>query len=161
MPPTAKRTRQQEDTMPAPITPARILNAAARHIERVGLYRGDHLWQPGKMGDTAPCNVLHAWEQGVRAVRPHRSVKGEAWTVFHHAITDSLAAMSDHVNGRRVSPMRWLELNLDQRAYRRTMLWCWGDEPGRTAEEAAAAFRSAATLDVSDRRHRRAGTPFR
>ncbi|QHC26398.1 DUF6197 family protein [Streptomyces sp. GS7] len=110
-------------------TPARILTAAADHIERVGLYQGDHLWQPGRMGDTAPCTVLHAWERGVRSARPRWSVRGEPWNVFHRALADSLVVLSNHINGRPVSGVRWRKLRLTEDAYRRTLLWCWGDEP--------------------------------
>ncbi|MFE0177643.1 DUF6197 family protein [Streptomyces sp. NPDC059002] len=127
-----------------PATPARILTAAAVHIDRVGLYQGDHLWQPGKMGDNAPCNLLHAWERGVRANRPHWAVRGEPWDIFHRALTNSLAIFSDHINGRPVAPARWRKLRIDEYVYRRTMLWCWGDDPRRTSGEAATAFRAAA-----------------
>ncbi|MFH8404769.1 DUF6197 family protein [Streptomyces sp. NPDC018019] len=136
-----------------PATPASILAAAADHIERVGLYQGEHLWKPGQMGDDAPCTVLHAWDQGVRAVKPHWSVGGEPWDLFARALWGSLEAVSNHINGRPVPPVRWRELGLCENAYRRTMLWCWGDEPGRTAREAAAAFRAAAELRRSDRDH--------
>lgn len=91
--------------MPAswrPATPTRILTAAADHIERVGLYQGDHLWKPGRMSDAAPCTVLHAWERGVRAARPRWSVRGEAWDIFHRALADSLVILTDHINGRPV-----------------------------------------------------------
>lgn len=136
-----------------PATPARILTAAARHIERVGLYQGEHLWQPGRMGDAAPCTVLHAWERGVRAARPHWSVRGEPWDTFQRALTDSLVIFSNHINGRPVAPTRWRKLRIEEYAYRRVLLWCWGDEPARTAEEAAAAFRDAAARLGSDHGH--------
>lgn len=136
-----------------PATPARILTAAADHIERVGLYQGDRLWQPGRMGDSAPCTVLHAWERGVRAARPHRSVHGEPWAVFQRALSDSLVVLSDHVTGGPVCGVRWRRLRLTEDAYRRTLLWCWGDEPGRTAAEAAATIRAAAPLRPSDGDH--------
>ncbi|MFD9150343.1 DUF6197 family protein [Streptomyces diastaticus] len=129
-----------------PVTPARILTAAADHIERVGLYQGDHLWQPGRMGDTAPCTVLHAWERGVRSVRPRWSVRGEPWAIFQHALSDSLVVLSNQVNGRPVSNVRWRTLRLTEDAYRRTLLWCWGDESGRTTAGAAAMIRAAAAL---------------
>ncbi|MDV5145500.1 DUF6197 family protein [Streptomyces sp. SBC-4] len=125
-------------------TPARILVATADHIERVGLYQGDHLWQPGRLGHDAPCTLLHAWERGVRATRPHWSVRGEPWEVFRRALGDSLVLLSDHINGRPVAAARWRKLRLTEDAYRRTMLWCWGDEPERTAAEAAATVRAAA-----------------
>ncbi|MFJ8385548.1 DUF6197 family protein [Streptomyces sp. NPDC094438] len=136
-----------------PATPARILTAAADHIERVGLYQGDHLWQPGKMGDNAPCNVLHAWDQGVSAARPHRSVRGVAWEIFQGARRDSLIMFSDHIEGGAIAPARWEALRMDEDAYRRTSLWIWGEEPSRTAEEVAAAFRAVAAPVTSDRDH--------
>ncbi|MFJ8953482.1 DUF6197 family protein [Streptomyces sp. NPDC102381] len=142
-----------------PATPARILTAAADHIERVGLYQGDHLWQPGRMGDTAPCTVLHAWERGVRSVRPRWSVRGEPWDIFQRALSDSLVVLSNHVNGRSVSGVRWRKLRLTEDAYRRTLLWCWGDEPERTTAEAAAMIRAAATLHASDGDHNIPGCP--
>ncbi|MFC8894469.1 DUF6197 family protein [Streptomyces cinereoruber] len=134
-------------------TPARILTAAADHIERVGLYQGDHLWQPGRMGDNAPCTVLHAWGRGVRAVRPRWSERGESWDIFQRALTDSLVVLTNHINGRPVSDVRWRKLRLTEDAYRRTMLWCWGDEPERTTAEAAAVIRAAAALHQSDGDH--------
>lgn len=139
-----------------PATPARILTAAADHIERVGLYQGDHLWQPGRMGGTAPCTVLHAWERGVRSVRPRWSVRGEPWGTFQRALFDSLVLLSNQVNGRPVSGVRWRKLRLTEDAYRRTLLWCWGDEPERTTAEAATVIRTAAALHPSDGDH---GTP--
>ncbi|MER6023849.1 DUF6197 family protein [Streptomyces anulatus] len=148
-------------TVPArkpPATPARILTAAADHIERVGLYQGDHLWQPGRMGDT-PCTVLHAWERGVRSVRPRWSVRGEPWDVFQRALFDSLVVLSNQVNGRPVSGVRWRKLRLTEDAYRRTLLWCWGDEPERNTAEAAAMIRTAAALHPSDGDHSTPGCP--
>jgi hypothetical protein len=133
-------------------TPARILTAAD-HIERVGLYQGDHLWQPGRMGDTAPCTVLHAWERGVRVARPRWSVRGEPWDICHRALTDSLVMLTNHLNGRPVSGVRWRKLRLTEDAYRRTMLWCWGDEPERTTAEAAAMIHAAAALCPSGPEH--------
>ncbi|MEV3853022.1 DUF6197 family protein [Streptomyces sp. NPDC050095] len=140
-------------------TPARILTAAANHIERVGLYQGEHLWQPGRMGDTAPCTVLHAWERGVRTVRPHWVVRGEPWDIFHRALADSLVVLSDHLNGRPVSGVRWRRLRMAEDAYRRSLLWCWGDEPSRTTTEAAAALRAAAALHPSGGDHTIPGCP--
>ncbi|MFF8432812.1 DUF6197 family protein [Streptomyces bacillaris] len=134
-------------------TPARILTAAADHIERVGLYQGDHLWQPGRMGDTAPCTVLHAWERGVRSARPRWSVRGEPWDIFQRALADSLVVLSNHINGRPVSGVRWRKLRLTEDAYRRTLLWCWGDAPERTTAEAVAMIRTAAALHPSDGDH--------
>ncbi|MET8980988.1 DUF6197 family protein [Streptomyces sp. NPDC004539] len=142
--------------MPArrqPATPARILTAAANHIERVGLYQGDHLWQPGRMGGAAPCTVLHAWERGVRVARPRWSAHREQWDVFRQALADSLVVLSDHVNGRAVPSLRWRKLRLAEDAYRRTVLWCWGDAPERTTDEAAAMIRAAAGRCLSDADH--------
>ncbi|MFE4635494.1 DUF6197 family protein [Streptomyces sp. NPDC056773] len=148
--------------MPTPkaaAIPARILTATANHIERVGLYQGDHLWKPGRMGDTAPCTVLHAWECGVRAARPRRSVRGEPWITFQRALADSLVVLTNHINGRPVPGIRWRELRLTEDAYRRTMLWCWGDEPERTTAEAAATIRAAAALYPSEWDHLTPGCP--
>ncbi|WP_413100085.1 DUF6197 family protein [Streptomyces sp. Inha503] len=66
-------------------TPARILTALANHIEHVGLYQGEEPWQPGKLGDTPPRTVLHAWDRGMRAVKPHWSARGEPWDILHCA----------------------------------------------------------------------------
>ncbi len=140
-------------------TPARILTAAADHIERVGLYQGDHLWQPGRMGNTAPCNLLHAWGRGVHAARPRWSQRGEAWEVFQRSLFDSLVVLSNQAHGGPVSPVRWRKLGLAEDAYRRTLLWCWNDAPGRTTAEAAALIRSAAALYRSDADHAVPGCP--
>ncbi|MEE1797177.1 DUF6197 family protein [Streptomyces sp. JV176] len=155
-------TKSEENAMPSRkphATPARILTTAADHVERVGLYQGDHLWQPGRMGDTAPCTVLHAWERGVRAARPRWSERGELWDIFHRALTDSLVVLTNHINGRPVSGVRWRELRLTEDAYRRVMLWCWGDDPERTTVEAAAVIRAAAALYSSDADHNTADCP--
>ncbi|MEW1721648.1 DUF6197 family protein [Streptomyces sp. NPDC093109] len=125
-------------------TPARILTAAADHIERVGLYQGDELWQPGEASDAAPCTVLYAWERSVRAARPSESAGEEAWEVFHGTFMDSLVVLSDHMNERPVQGRRWRELGLMEDSYRCLMVWCWGNEPGRTAGEAVAVLRAAA-----------------
>ena len=140
-------------------TPARILTAAADHIERVGLYQGDHLWQPGRMGSTAPCNLLHAWGRGVRAARPRWSERGQVWDIFQRALFDSLVVLSNEVHGRPVSPARWRRLGLAEDAYRRSLLWCWTDTPGRTTAEAAVLIRSAAALHRSDADHTVPGCP--
>ncbi|MGA4842097.1 DUF6197 family protein [Streptomyces sp. G45] len=135
-------------------TPARVLAVAADHIERVGLYQGERLWQPGKPGESAPCSVLHAWDQGVRAVKPRWSDHDEElWGAFHRALRRSLVAISNHVNGRPVRPAAWQHLRMVEDAYRRTMLWCWGDEPGRTTRGAVEAFRAAAARCGSERDH--------
>ncbi|MDX3387549.1 DUF6197 family protein [Streptomyces niveiscabiei] len=144
-----------------PATPSRILTTAANHIERVGLYQGDHLWQPGRMGDAAPCTVLHAWERGVRAARPRWTVRGEPWEVFHQALADSLVVLSDHINGRAVPSLRWRKLRLTEDAYRRTVLWCWGDAPERTTDEAAAMIRAAAARCLSGADHVVSDCPIR
>ncbi|MEY9950505.1 DUF6197 family protein [Kitasatospora sp. GAS1066B] len=151
----------QDDAMPRKprATPARILTTAAAHIERVGLYQGDHRWQPGRMGNTAPCNLLHAWECGVRAARPRWSERGQAWEIFQRALFDSLVVLSNEAHGRPVSPVRWRRLGLPEDAYRRSLLWCWTDSPGRTAAEAAALLRSAAALYRSDADHTVPGCP--
>ncbi|MEY9937629.1 DUF6197 family protein [Streptacidiphilus sp. MAP5-3] len=130
----------------------RILNAAARHIERVGLYQGgEHLWQPGRMGDTAPCGTLHAWDRGVCAARPARSVTDETqWEAFRHGHARALKAISDLVNGTPINPVRWRMLRMSATSCRQSVLWEWGDQPGRTAEECAAAFREAARLVQCD-----------
>ncbi|WP_223006799.1 DUF6197 family protein [Streptomyces roseirectus] len=143
-----------------PATSARILTTtAAAHIERVGLYQGDHLWQPGRMGDSAPCTVPHAWERGVRAARPRWSARGEPWDVFHQALADSLTILSDHINGRAVPSVRWRKLRLTENAYRRTVLWCWGDAPERTTDEAAVMIRAAAARCLCDVDHGISGCP--
>ncbi|NJQ08156.1 DUF6197 family protein [Streptomyces lonarensis] len=139
-----------------PATPTRILNAAADHIQRVGLYQGDHLWQPGRMGDTAPCTVLHAWGRGVRSVRPRWSVQGEPWAVFHRALSESLVLLSDHINGCPVPVIRWRKLGITEDAYRRTLLWCWGDDPSRTTVEAVEMIRAAPVRRQGDGDHRTA-----
>ncbi|MFD0417815.1 DUF6197 family protein [Streptomyces sp. NPDC127108] len=137
-----------------PATAARVLAAAADHMERVGLYQGERLWQPGKPGESAPCTMLHAWDQGVRAVKPRWSIRDEElWSAFHRALRHSLVVLSDHLNGRPVPPTAWRHLRMVEDAYRRIALWCWGDEPGRTTEEAVEAFRAAAALCGSDREH--------
>lgn len=81
---------------------------------------------PAGWGDTAPCTVLHAWERGVRSARPRWSVRGEPWDIFQRALFDSLVVLSNHINGRPVSGVRWRKLRLTEDAYRCTMLWCWG-----------------------------------
>ncbi|MFJ2819411.1 DUF6197 family protein [Streptomyces sp. NPDC087294] len=140
-------------------TPARILTAAADHVERVGLYRGDHSSKPGRVGDAAPCTVLHAWERGVRTARPRWSVRSEPWDIFHGVVACSLVLLSDHINGGPVSGVQWRQVRLTEDAYRRTLLWCWGYVPGRTTVEAAAMIRAAASPRASDVDHGISGWP--
>jgi len=127
---------------------ARVLAAAADHIQRVGLYQGEgHLWRPEQMGDVAPCTPLHAFEIGVRTVRPNRfHPEPDEWDAFQVAIVRALTTLSDHVNGVPIRPERWEQLQMTEYGLRRSVLWLWGDEPDRTAEDAAAAFRQAAEL---------------
>ncbi|MFI5809181.1 DUF6197 family protein [Streptomyces sp. NPDC051561] len=134
-------------------TPASILAAAAEHVERVGLCQGEHLWEPGKMGDTAPCNAAWAWGRGVRAAKPHRSVRGEPWRVFGRAHVEALAVISDHVNGTPILSADWEHLHMDEHAYRYSTLWLWGNRPGCTTAEVAAAFRVAGGLCLSEDDH--------
>ena len=134
---------------------ARMLTAAADHIQRVGIYQGDgHLWQPEQMGDVAPCTPLHAFETGVRAVRPNRfNPEPDVWDAFQAAIVRALTTVSDHVNGTPIRPERWEQLQMSEYGIRRSVLWLWGDEPGRTTEDTAAAFREAAELAKCDVHH--------
>ncbi len=61
--------------------------------------------------------------------------------------------LTNHINGRPVSGVRWRKLKLSEDTYRRTMLWCWGDEPERTAAEAAEMIRAAAALSLGIGEH--------
>jgi len=134
---------------------ARMLTAAADHIERVGLYQGEgHMWKPEQMGDIAPCTPLHAFEIGVRTVRPNRfQPDPDEWDAFQVAIVRALTTVSDHVNGTPIQPERWEQLQMTEYGLRRAVLWLWGDESSRTAGDAAAAFRQAADQARSDVDH--------
>ncbi|MFF1423177.1 DUF6197 family protein [Streptomyces sp. NPDC058280] len=120
-------------------TPAAILEWAACHIEHVGLIRGPHLFAgPGRTA-TLPC-----WPRGALEVAAGhgRGAAGRTydWDRIHRARDQALRIFAETLTGHPVDA----DEPADATALHREVIDRWSAEPGRTAEDAARAFRTAA-----------------
>ena len=117
-------------------TPAGILEWAACHIEHVGIHQGPRLFAgPGRTA-TLPC-----WPRGALEVAAGqgRVTAGRTydWSRIHRARDQALALLAETLTGHPVTAGEY--------ALHRDVIDRWSAEPGRTAAEAARAFRTAAT----------------
>lgn len=122
-------------------TPAAILEWAACHIEHVGIYQGPHLFAgPGRTA-TLPC-----WPRGALEVATGHGQGGGAagrtydWDRIHRARDQALSILAETLTGHPVDA----DEPADAKALHREVIDWWSAEPGRTAEDAARAFRTAA-----------------
>ncbi|QNP71578.1 hypothetical protein IAG44_20520 [Streptomyces roseirectus] len=120
-------------------TPAGILEWAACHIEHVGIHQGPRLFAgPGRTA-TLPC-----WPRGALEVAAGhgRGAAGRTydWDRIHRARDQAFALLAKHLTGLPVTA----DEPAAAKALHREVIDRWSAEPGRTATEAARAFRTAA-----------------
>lgn len=148
------------------ISAAIILDAAADHMNHVGLYKGrNDEWRTP--GDHSPCNLLDAFDWGQYACRPpgeHRDDQDQAyyarWRAYHAARHEALRVLADHAHGAPITvvPDR-LKDKLSLETYRHVELsqWgytAWGSMQTRETADAVALLREAAR--IADGQMRRA-----
>jgi hypothetical protein len=120
-------------------TPAGILQWAAHHIEHVGIHQGPHLFaSPGRTA-TLPC-----WPRGALEVAAGQG-RGAAgrnydWDRIHHARDQAFGILAETLTGHPVDA----DEPAAAKALHREVIDRWSAEPGRTADDAARAFRTAA-----------------
>ncbi|MFJ6696685.1 DUF6197 family protein [Streptomyces sp. NPDC091272] len=120
-------------------TPTAILAWAARHIEHVGIHQGARLFDgPGRTA-TLPC-----WPRGaVEVAAGHgRGAAGRTydWDRIYRARDQAFAILAETVTGHPVDT----DDPAAAKALHREAIDRWSAEPGRTAADAAHAFRTAA-----------------
>ncbi|MEU5792242.1 DUF6197 family protein [Streptomyces sp. NPDC047813] len=120
-------------------TPAAILEWAARHIEHVGIHQGPHLFDgPGRTA-TLPC-----WPRGALQVAAGhgRGAAGRTydWDRIDRARDQAFALLAETLAGHPADA----DDPTDAKALHREVIDRWSAEPGRTAADAARAFRTAA-----------------
>ena len=119
-------------------TPAAILKWAAHHIEHVGIHQGPHLFAgPGRTA-TLPC-----WPRGALEVAAGhaRGAAGRTydWDRINRARDGAFRILAETLTGHPTDAEdpAAKELHCD-------VIDRWSAAPGRTAAEAATAFRTAA-----------------
>ncbi|MFE0178012.1 DUF6197 family protein [Streptomyces sp. NPDC059002] len=120
-------------------TSAAILEWAARHIEHVGVHRGPRLFAgPGRTA-TLPCWLRGALEV---AVGHGRGAAGRTydWDRINHALDQAFAILAETLAGHPADA----DVPTAAKTLHREVIDRWSAEPGRTAADAARAFRTAA-----------------
>lgn len=122
-------------------TPAAILEWAARHIEHVGIHQGPRLFAgPGRTA-TLPC-----WPRGALEVAAGhgRGAAGRTydWDRIDRARDQAFGLLAAFLTGHPVDAGARAA-----RALHREVIDRWSAEPGRTAADAARAFRAAASAE--------------
>lgn len=120
-------------------TPAAVLEWAARHIEHVGIHQGPRLFDgPGRTA-TLPC-----WPRGALQVAAGhgRGAAGRTydWDRIDRARDRAFAILAETLAGHPVQA----DDSTIAKALHRDVIDRWSAEPGRTAADAARAFRTAA-----------------
>ncbi|WP_043469304.1 DUF6197 family protein [Kitasatospora sp. MBT66] len=119
--------------------PAAILEWAAHHIEHVGIHQGPRLFAgPGRTA------LLPCWPRGALEVAAGegRGAAGRTydWARIHGARDEAFALLAETLTGRPAEAADPAAAK-DQH---RDVIDRWSAEPGRTAADAARAFREAA-----------------
>ncbi|MEU6295325.1 DUF6197 family protein [Streptomyces erythrochromogenes] len=120
-------------------TPAAILEWAAHHIENVGIHQGPHLFDgPGRTA------LLPCWPRGALEVAAGRA-RGAAgrtydWPRINQARAEAFALLAETLTGNPVDAADPAAAD----TVHRDAIDRWSAEPGRTAADAARAFREAA-----------------
>ncbi|QEU90537.1 DUF6197 family protein [Streptomyces kanamyceticus] len=132
-------TRHIPESIVIADTPAAILEWAARHIEHVGIHQGPRLFAgPGRTA-TLPC-----WPRGALDVAAGhgRGAAGRTydWDRINHARDQAFAILAETLAGHPVDA----DVPTAARTLHREVIDRWSAEPGRTAADAARAFRTAA-----------------
>ncbi|MFJ4343031.1 DUF6197 family protein [Streptomyces sp. NPDC088915] len=141
-------TRYAPDSVLIPTTPGALLEWAAAHITRVGLYQSRYsLYSgPGRLINRR-CSVGGAVDvaAGRDRMAPGRTYDLDA---IGTVLEEAYRVLADHLNGAPVQ----IPDGTDPTQWRRRVVHLWSLAPGRTAQEAAAALREAAEL--ADAAHR-------
>ncbi|MFJ8628583.1 DUF6197 family protein [Kitasatospora sp. NPDC093550] len=124
-------------------TPAEILEWAAHHIEHVGIHQGHYLFAGPGRTVTLPC-----WPRGALEVAAGQA-RGSAgrtydWDRIHRARDEAFRILAETLTGHPADtedPAAAKELHCDA-------IDRWSAEPGRTAADAATAFRTAAARAI-------------
>ncbi|MFD3961922.1 MULTISPECIES: DUF6197 family protein [Streptomyces] len=132
-------TRHTPESIVIADTPAAILEWAARHIEHVGIHQGPHLFDgPGRTA-TLPC-----WPRGALQVAAGhgRGAAGRTydWDRIDRARDQAFGILAETLDGHPVDA----DDPAAAKALHREVIDRWSAEPGRTAADAARAFRTAA-----------------
>ncbi|MFF6956164.1 DUF6197 family protein [Streptomyces sp. NPDC008317] len=135
------KIRYSPESVVIPDTPAAILEWAACHIEHVGIHQGGHLFAgPGRTASLA------CWPRGAIEVAAGNgrgtSQRTYDWERIRLARDKALHALAEHLAGHPVQAD-----NPAAKQLHRDVIDRWSAQPGRTAEEAARAFRAAARAD--------------
>ncbi|MFJ5120851.1 DUF6197 family protein [Kitasatospora sp. NPDC088548] len=134
--------RYSQDSTILPATAQWLLLWAAAHVEKVGLFQGDGLFATGGRTVTLPASMLGVLD--VAGGDGRRSSRREYDPpAVRAARALALVLLSDHVNGGPVEFPQGADEE-EQRRLRYRVVHVWGRCPGRTAAEAAQAFRAAA-----------------
>ncbi|MBT2405603.1 MULTISPECIES: DUF6197 family protein [unclassified Streptomyces] len=131
--------RHSPESVVIPDTPAGILEWAASHIVHVGIQQGPGLFAgPGRTA-TLPC-----WPRGALEVAAGhgRGAAGRTydWDRIHAGRDQALHILAETLAGHPVDA----DDPAAAKTEHRDVIDQWSAEPGRTAEEAAQAFRDAA-----------------
>ncbi|MGJ5898336.1 DUF6197 family protein [Streptomyces niveiscabiei] len=120
-------------------TPAEILEWAACHIEHVGIHQGPRLFDGPGRTTTLPC-----WPRGALEVAAGqgRAPAGRTydWDRIHRARDQAFGILAEALTGSPVTA----DEPAAAKALHREVIDRWSAEPGRTAADAAQAFRTAA-----------------
>lgn len=120
-------------------TPAAILEWAACHIEHVGIHQGPRLFAGPGRTVTLPC-----WPRGALEVAAGqgRGAAGRTydWDRIHRARDRAFGLLAETLAGHSVAS----DEPDAAKALHREVIDRWSAEPGRTAADAANAFRTAA-----------------
>ncbi|MER5929717.1 DUF6197 family protein [Streptomyces sp. NPDC002054] len=132
-------TRHTPESIVIADNPAAILEWAARHIEHVGIHQGPRLFDgPGRTA-TLPC-----WPRGALQVAAGhgRGAAGRTydWDRIDRARDQAFGILAETLAGH---PVR-ADDPAASKALHRQVIDRWSAEPGRTAADAARAFRTAA-----------------
>lgn len=132
---------------PAPASVAVTLEWAAVHIGAVGHRPGMQTHDPAGHSHTAACTMLHALDVVDQALRPIPGDAFQDWDAYREASAGALRAVAEYVKGEPIVTRDGDDEWATRRRMRGTVLvWAnrpWGDQPGRSTADVAAAFRAA------------------
>jgi len=129
-----------------PVTVAGVLEWAAAHIEDVGHRPGGETHDPAGYVDSAPCTMLHALDRALVAAKPS-SAESDAWRAYWAVRPAVPRLLVEHLTG---GPLNLSGDDWEAARQLRGTVLMWGNVPGRSTAEVAAAFRAAVPVDVVD-----------
>lgn len=140
--------RYSPDSVLVPTTPGALLEWAAIHITRVGIYQSRYslFSGPGRLAHRR-CSVggaldVAAYRDRMAADRPYDL------EAIGAALDDAYRILAEHLEGGPVP----IPPGCDPTAHHKTVVHLWTLAPGRTAQQAATALRAAAAAaEAADR----------